>query len=150
MEISGRAKGGFICRTACKFRGGIDYSYFKKIAPSIKLISLSAVSNTNGYKIDIDKVISYVSSDTFVMIDAAQLVAHDRINTNEKISCIFLSSHKMYGPKNIAGALVKKSLIPLLKPVFFGGGMVKTIGISETWQKDEDKFLAIAMAMYVY
>ena len=135
-------KGALFVELPVNLEGEIDYSYLKKIAPSIKLISLSAVSNTNGYKIDIDKVISYVSSDTFVMIDAAQLVAHDRINTNEKISCIFLSSHKMYGPKNIAGALVKKSLIPLLKPVFFGGGMVETIGISETWQKDEDKFLA--------
>ena len=122
--------------------GEIDYDYLNKIAPSIKLLSVSEVSNTNGYKIDINKILNNISSNAFVMVDAAQSVAHGPIDVNDKISCIFLSSHKMYGPKNISGVLVKNKFLELLKPVFLGGGMVETVGLTETWMTGENKFLA--------
>jgi cysteine desulfurase/selenocysteine lyase len=122
--------------------GNPDYEYIDKIAPFIKVISISAVSNTNGFVANINRLLEKVSEDALVMLDAAQVVAHDRLILHDKISCVFLSSHKMYGLKSISGALVKNAFLQCLRPVLLGGGMIDSIGLTDIWMPDEKKFTA--------
>ena len=48
----------------------------------------------------------------------------------------------MYGPKNIAGAFIKESLLKRMKPVLLGGGMIESQQIDDVWLENEYKFYA--------
>ncbi len=123
-------------------KGEVDYDYLIKIANKIKVLSVSTVSNTNAYQIDIEKLLQYINSDTLVFTDESQKVAHAPIIVNDNISGYVVSSHKMYGPKNIAGAFIKQSIIDKMNPILLGGGMIDYQGIDDVWLSSQWKFYA--------
>lgn len=125
--------------------GNVDYEYIKQNNRRIKVMSVSSVANTNGYAINLDKLLSLVGEDTLFFVDESQKLAHSRLTVNKKIAGHFLSSHKMYGPKNIAGALMKKEIIKKIPPILLGGGMVNTVGFNDTWADGKAKFEAGTM-----
>ena len=120
----------------------LDYSFIERYKDKIKILSVSSVSNAFGYKLNIDKICKLIDKDTLFLVDDSQLVAHEKINTNNKIAVHFLPSHKMYGPKNIAASAVRKDIINVIKPVILGGGMVDNVSFEDSWLKDEKKFLS--------
>lgn len=121
--------------------GSINYNYIKKIADKIKIIAYSSVANTNAYSINEKELLSVINKETYVFVDESQKVAHSKIICDDKIDAYILSSHKMYGPKNIAGAYVKNSVINDMKPIILGGGMISTQNLEDTWLEGKDKFL---------
>ena len=125
-----------------KKNGNVDYDYIERYRSRIKVISVSAVSNSFGYRLDIDRICNSISDETILLIDDSQIVAHEKINNNKKISVHFLPSHKMYGPKNIAAAAVRKDLIETIDPIILGGGMVDNVSFEDSWQKHNRKFMA--------
>lgn len=125
--------------------GEIDYDYIKKYKSRIKIISISSVCNTFGYKINIDKICDIIDYNTFLFVDDSQFATHNKLVQNDKISGHFISSHKMYGPKNISLIALKKDVIYKLSPVLLGGGMVETVGYNSTWLEDRRKFFSGTM-----
>ncbi len=123
-------------------KGNIDYTYLDRYKDKIKIISVSSVCNSFGYKIDLDKICKRINKDTLLFVDDSQLVAHEKINTNDKIAIHFLPSHKMYGPKNIACAAIRKDIVDMIKPIIVGGGMVDNVSFEDTWNSKENKFLS--------
>ena len=119
----------------------IDWSYLERIKQKVKIVAVSSASNTNGFKVDVEKVCG-IFSKSYIFVDESQTVAHSSIVKNDRITAHFLSSHKMYGPKNIAGAFIKKEFIDEIPPLFLGGGMVETVALEDTWKKCEKKFEA--------
>lgn len=119
----------------------IDWSYLERIKQKVKIVAVSSASNTNGFKVDVEKVCG-IFSKSYIFVDESQTVAHSSIVKNDRITAHFFSSHKMYGPKNIAGAFIKKEFIDEIPPLFLGGGMVETVALEDTWKKCEKKFEA--------
>lgn len=143
-EIAKKRKALF-CEMPINEQGDIDYDFLDRYKERIKVVSVSAVSNSFGYKIDIEKIANKINDKTILLVDESQVVAHMPIEIEQKISGYFIPSHKMYGPKNIAMACVKKSLINKMKPVILGGGMVETVGFKTEWLENNRKFFAGTM-----
>jgi len=122
--------------------GNPDYEYISLIPGKIKIFAFSAVSNSNGIVCDIEKVLCYLPTECIIFEDDSQIVAHRKLYRNERVQCRFLPSHKMYGPKNIAGALIQKNLLERLEPVLLGGGMIDYSGFQDTWKPGAAAFLA--------
>lgn len=143
-EIAKKRKALF-CEIPIDKQGKIDYSFLDRYRERIKVLSVSAVSNSFGYSIDVKKIADKIDEKTIFLVDESQVVAHMPIETEQKISGYFIPSHKMYGPKNIAMACVKKDLINKMNPVILGGGMVETVGYKTEWLENNKKFYAGTM-----
>lgn len=125
--------------------GNVDYEYIKQYRQRIKVMSVSSVANTNGYAIELDKLLEIMGENTLFFVDESQKLAHSPIKVHPKIAGHYLSSHKMYGPKNIAAALVKKDIIQQMSPILLGGGMVNSVGFQDTWAPGHYRFEAGTM-----
>lgn len=122
--------------------GEPDYGYIASIPGELRIFSFSAISNANGFHFDIDKALEYLPKDCLIFEDDSQLVAHQRLCRRDRVMCRLVPSHKMYGPKNIAGALIRPELFCMLEPVLLGGGMVDYSGFRDTWKQGASSFLA--------
>jgi cysteine desulfurase/selenocysteine lyase len=92
---------------------------------NVKLISITGCSNVLGVKPDLKSIIKKAhAAGAKVMIDAAQLVVHERIDVKD-LDCDFLtfSGHKLYGPTGIGVLYGKRKLLESMPP-FMGGGMM--------------------------
>lgn len=90
-----------------------------------KLVAVTGMSNVLGTRPDLDAVIARAhAAGAKVLVDAAQLVAHDGIDVRA-MDCDFLafSGHKLYGPTGIGVLYGKKGLLEAM-PAFLGGGMM--------------------------
>lgn len=137
-----RRTGALFCEMPVDMFGNPDYSFIEKNKNRIKIISVSHISNSFGYCIDIKKICKTIGDNTLFFVDQSQVSAHMPIINDDKITAHFLASHKMYGPKNIAAVAVNNELIEKLEPVFIGGGMVETVGFNDTWLPGRKKFFA--------
>ena len=126
--------------------GNINYSFWDSLDKKrIKVISISMVSNINSYAIDTMWLKAVKNDcDAIIILDVSQQVGHCELDC-EKIGAdaYIMSAHKVYGPKNIGAAIVKKQLIEKMNPVLVGGGMVwNSLGAGPTWQLGAKKFEA--------
>lgn len=119
-------------------------------ARRVKCVAISLVSNVLGQYIDIGKLQTFIQSlknlNIVTVVDAAQAVAHQRINVKQ-LGCDFLafSGHKMYGPTGIGVLYVAPDKLDTIKPVLVGGGMVDWVSDTHTeteWVEDIAKMEA--------
>lgn len=93
------------------------------------LVVVNVASNIDGRRLenikDLEKKIH--KSGGFLIIDAAQAMAHSK-DVLEKTSAdvICFSAHKMYAP-SLGGIVVRRDLLPYIKTSFIGGGMVNDV-----------------------
>ena len=141
-----KKKGACLVQLPLLENGSIDYKFIDKIdMKKVRVISVSATSNINSYTIDFEwlkKVIENTNS--FSILDVSQLVGHQKISfQNIGADAYVMSAHKMYGPKNIGAAIVKKEKINNMRPFLLGGGMVwNSLGAQPQWHTDYRKFEA--------
>ena len=112
--------------------------YKKLISPKTKLVSIVHTSNTLGTINPIKKVIDIAHDNNIpVLIDAAQAVAHQKIDVQE-LDCDFLvfSGHKLFGPTGIGVMYGKAELLNKLPPYQGGGDMIRTVTFEETTYED--------------
>lgn len=126
--------------------GRINYHFCDSLDKKrIKVISISMVSNVNSYAIDTRWLKSF-KNDTgaITILDVSQRVGHCELDCKKiGVDAYIMSAHKMYGPKNIGAAIVKKQLMEKMNPILVGGGMVwNSLGASPTWQLGSKKFEA--------
>lgn len=102
-----------------------------------RLVAITHTSNVTGQQISLSKIIEKAHSyGARVLIDAAQAMAHQRINIRE-LGADFLvfSGHKMYGPTGVGVVYASRQLHDQLQPYQVGGGMVHDIGQTITWRQ---------------
>lgn len=126
--------------------GSLDLSLLDSIITTkTKLVSVIHVSNAVGTHVDVATIITQARTvGARILIDAAQSVAHQKINVHE-MNCDFLvfSGHKLLGPTGIGVLYIKKELHGLLQPYEVGGGMVDDVTRDEAiWTAPPHKFEA--------
>jgi len=112
--------------------------YKKLISPNTKLVSIVHTSNTLGTINPIKEIIDIAhDNNILVLIDAAQAVAHQKIDV-QKLDCDFLvfSGHKLFGPTGIGVMYGKAELLNKLPPYQGGGDMIRTVTFEETTYED--------------
>ncbi|MBT4119687.1 MAG: SufS family cysteine desulfurase [Candidatus Peribacter sp.] len=91
----------------------------------VKLVAVTGCSNVLGTKPDLKLIIEKAhAAGAKVLVDAAQLVVHEKIDVTE-LDCDFLafSGHKLYGPTGVGVLYAKRELLESMPP-FMGGGMM--------------------------
>jgi len=112
--------------------------YKKLISPRTKLVSIVHTSNTLGTINPVKEIIDIAHDNNIpVLIDAAQAVAHQKIDVQE-LDCDFLvfSGHKLFGPTGIGVLYGKAELLNKLPPYQGGGDMIRTVTFEETTYED--------------
>jgi cysteine desulfurase/selenocysteine lyase len=126
--------------------GTLDYDEMERTWDTkTKVVALTHMSNVLGTRNDIERVIALAHKNgALVVIDAAQSIAHERIDV-KKLDCDFLafSSHKIYGPTGCGVLYGKASLLDKMEPVQGGGNMISAVWFDHaTWNELPYKFEA--------
>lgn len=126
--------------------GEVNYNFFDLLDKKrIKIISMSSVSNVNAYALDMlwfKKM--KMECNAFTILDVSQAAGHSKVSCkNINADAYVMSAHKMYGPKNIGAAIVKKERLESMEPFLLGGGMVwNSLGACPKWHSGARKFEA--------
>ena len=99
-----------------------------------RILSICAISNTLGTVNPIKEIISRAhQNDTFVVVDGAQSVPHEKLNLKD-LDCDFFvfSGHKVFGPMGIGAVFGKAELLNVLPPYQGGGDMIDEVSFEGT------------------
>ncbi len=148
-ELIAERKGATLVQLPLLENGEIDYSFINKLEmDSIRIIAFSLVSNINSYSFDID-IFKRILKKTkaYSILDVSQAAGHKTLDFDNIGADVYVApAHKMYGPKSVGAAFVKKELIEKLPPFLVGGGMVwNSMGGSMQWQVAAKKYEAGTM-----
>jgi cysteine desulfurase len=95
------------------------------IRPDTSLVSIMAVNNETGVIQPMKEIGALLRKHRGVYFhtDAAQAVGKIRMDVNEmNIDLMSISGHKLYGPKGIGAAYVRRRPRVRLEPIISGGG----------------------------
>ncbi|MBI2353151.1 cysteine desulfurase [Candidatus Dependentiae bacterium] len=114
--------------------GTIDINEFKKtLSSKTKLVAITHQSNVLGTTNDIAQITNIAHQvGAKVLVDAAQSVAHQKVNVKE-VDCDFFvfSGHKLFGPTGVGVLFIKQSLFEQCVLQNFGGGMVYEVTLDK-------------------
>ena len=115
--------------------GSLDREWMSKnlSRDSVKLISITAISNTLGTINPIEEIIAEAKKfGKTVVIDGAQSVPHQRTDFT-KLGCDFFtfSGHKVFGPMGIGVVLGKEDILNNMSPYQGGGDMIDQVSFEE-------------------
>ena len=120
------------------FNDNLDFNYkhFYQILEKNpnSFVSVTHISNAFGKIHDIKKITKIAHSfNCIVLIDAAQSLAHKRIDIQD-INCDFfvMSSHKTFGPTGLGAVYIKESLLKLVEPYQTGGATISNVSFEKS------------------
>ena len=109
---------------------------------NIKVVTITGASNVTGYTNPINKVAKIAHKyGAIIVVDAAQLVAHKKINIlgendDEYLDFIVFSGHKMYAPFGSGVIVGRKDILKDKNPFLRGGGAIDIVFDREVyWDK---------------
>ncbi len=118
---------------------GFDYDIFtQSLSQNVRLIALTAASNTTGEKIDLLRIknildqtyISWVRP--FLVIDASQLLPHEQINVElYNIDFLVFTGHKVMADTGIGVLYGKKEHLRKLIPAFSGWWAINYVSAND-------------------
>lgn len=114
--------------------GSLDYAAIDKvITPKTRLVAFTLASHILRVAIPHETIIQKAKSvGSYVLIDAAQAVAHQKIDI-KKLQPDFLafSGHKIFGPTGIGVLYIANHMHDQMEPFLRGGAMVATVDFQE-------------------
>jgi cysteine desulfurase/selenocysteine lyase len=125
--------------------GTLDMDAAQKIITErTKLVATTWISNAIGTYVPITTVLHYARAvGARVLIDAAQAVAHQKIDVQAlKPDFLAFSGHKLCSPTGIGVLYIAQELHESMEPYQFGGGMVYTVSSPSLWLPAPHKFEA--------
>jgi cysteine desulfurase/selenocysteine lyase len=109
----------------------------RKHAGQVALVSVTAASNVSGFVQPIHRLARKAhGAGAKILVDAAQLVAHRRLDMKpgddpEHLDFVALSAHKMYAPFGTGALIGPKELFLRSAPEYSGGGTVNVVTMDE-------------------
>jgi cysteine desulfurase/selenocysteine lyase len=95
---------------------------------NLRYFCITSVSHITGELCNDNSIKKYLSKDTKVIVDASQLYhIHPMKSLESYIDCIIWSSHKTYGPYNIAPCYISQRLQLIVNKGFIGGGTLESL-----------------------
>jgi len=113
----------------------LDFDDFeKKYDKSVKIISLTHVSNVTGQVFDLQRVGKLKREDTIFIVDASQSVPHMKVDV-QIIDCdfLFFTGHKVFADSGIGVLWWKEELFNEMECVFSGGWAIADV--TQEWYK---------------
>lgn len=108
----------------------LDLDHYQSLLSSkTKIVSFSAVSNVTGHVEPVAQIVQMAHAvGAFVLIDAAQYVAHYNLNVHDwQADAVVFSGQKLGAAASIGVIYLKQEKIGLIKPIIFGGGMIYSV-----------------------
>ncbi|QLB14403.1 cysteine desulfurase [Mannheimia granulomatis] len=104
------------------------------LSPKTKIVALNLVSNVSGVRQPVETLIPIIRqhSSAKILLDIAQAVCSEQVDV-QKLDADFyaFSAHKMYGPNGVGVLTGKLQSLEQIRPLVFGGKMLKNITESE-------------------
>lgn len=121
-----------------------EYMKLKSVgeqSTDVKIVALTGLSNvTSNEQIETVQKLRKVGFNGLILLDAAQLIAHRKINL-EMLDVDFLafSGHKIGAPMGIGVLYMRRELMEKVKPLNYGGEMVDAVEIAENAREAANK-----------
>lgn len=121
-----------------------EYMKLKSVgeqSTDVKIVALTGLSNVTGNEqIETVQKLRKVGFNGLILLDAAQLIAHRKINL-EMLDVDFLafSGHKIGAPMGIGVLYMCRELMEKVKPLNYGGEMVDAVEIAENSREAANK-----------
>ncbi len=92
----------------------------------VRLVAVTGMSNVTGTIPPLEQIVELSHSrKARVLVDAAQCLAHHRLNLGRLgVDFLAFSGHKLFGPTGIGVLYGKRELLEAMPPSSFGGSMV--------------------------
>lgn len=112
---------------------------YKRLMPEetegsdVRFVALTGLSNVTGEEqIEVVRELRGAGFHGLILLDAAQLIAHQKINL-EMLDVDFLafSGHKIGAPMGIGALYMRRELMEKVKPLNYGGEMVDAVEIAD-------------------
>ena len=132
-----------------------EYMKLKSVgeqSTDVKIVALTGLSNVTGNEqIETVQKLRKVGFNGLILLDAAQLIAHRKINL-EMLDVDFLafSGHKIGAPMGIGVLYMRRELMEKVKPLNYGGEMVDAVEIAENAREEANKTSDPVMARADY
>lgn len=120
---------------------------YKRLMPEetegsdVRFVALTGLSNVTGEEqIEVVRELRRAGFHGLILLDAAQLIAHQKINL-ETLDVDFLafSGHKIGAPMGIGVLYMRRELMEKVKPLNYGGEMVDAVEIAENSREAANK-----------
>ena len=102
---------------------------FNKDKEAVKLVALTGLSNVSGE--EQDELIGKLRESGYngaILVDAAQMVAHRRIDVRKMdVDFLVFSGHKMGAPMGIGVLYMRREWMEKIRPLNYGGEMVEGV-----------------------
>ena len=131
---------------------------YKRLMPEetegsdVRFVALTGLSNVTGNEqIETVQELRKAGFNGLILLDAAQLIAHQKINL-ETLDVDFLafSGHKIGAPMGIGVLYMRRELMEKVKPLNYGGEMVDAVEIAENAREEANKASDLVMVRADY